>query len=35
MFWIIATILLAVAGLLYAGYILAIMLEDIFHIHLL
>jgi hypothetical protein len=35
MFWIIVTSLIAIAGLLYAGYILARMLEDIFHIHLL
>jgi len=35
MFWIIVTSLIAIAGLLFAGYILARMLEDIFHIHLL
>jgi hypothetical protein len=35
MFWILVLFIISIAGLLYAGYDAARLLEDIFHIHLL
>ena len=35
MIWIIVLFLISVAGFLYGGYLLARLLEELFHIHLL